>query len=157
MVTTCPVAPTGVTVEAFLDGGVVQLRVYGPAGRLSDALNQESEVRLEATDGGAPPALDELLLLIPPPQQGDRARRLHRPGRPFRVWIGPYEVTGDAHVPPGAQAVGYLQRTRPRFVPLTRATVRSASGVIAERDMDVTIVNLRRAERFEDVKPDGQP
>jgi len=152
-----PGDPAGVTIEAFLETGVVQLRLHGPAGRLSDILNQETDVRLERTDGAAPPVLEGLLVLVPPPQEGDRARRLHRPGRAMRIRIGPYEVTGDAHVPPGAQPTGFLLRTSPRFVALTNATVRSTLGAIADRRVDVVIVNLERAERFRDLTADDQP
>ena len=149
--------PAGMTVEAFLETTVVQLRIHGPAGRLSDVLNRETDVRLERTDGAAPPVLDDVLVMIPPPQEGDRARRLHRPGRAVRVRIGPYEVTGDAHVPPGAQPTGFLLRTSPRFVPLTNTTVRSALGAVGERRVEVAIVNLQRAERFRDLTAEDQP
>ncbi len=147
----------GVPIDAFIEAGAVQLRLHAPAGRLSDTLNRETSIRVERTDGGAPPTIEDLLLLVPPPREVDRARRLHRPGRAVRIWIGPYEVTGDVHVPPGTEATGFLMRNSPRFVALTNAIVRSTIGVIADRDMDVALVNLQRAERFADVTAEDQP
>ncbi len=156
-----PAAPTAdhgaVRAEAFLHDGTIPLLLYGPAGRLTDLLNAGAEdLRLERTDGGDPPSLEEILVLVPPPREGDRQRRLHRPGRAVLVRIGPYEITGDAHIPPGAQPTGFLLRTNPRFAPLTGATIRSTSGAIADRRVDVALVNLRRADRFRDVTAEDQ-
>lgn len=99
--------------------------------------------------------LEEALILIPPAQAGDPRRRLHRPGRPVRMVVGPYEVLGDAHVPPGTQATGFLLRTWPRFVPLTNATVRLTVDAGQDRRVPVAIVNLAQAELLRDVTPES--
>jgi hypothetical protein len=150
-------ASTDQSIEAFLASELVQLRLHEESGRLTDLLNRDTPVAFDRTDGGPPPAVDELLIVVPPPQPGDRARRLHRPGRPVLIVIGPYEVTGQAHVPPGTQPTGFLLRSNPRFVPLTGANIRSTLGDVPGQRVDVAIVNLRQAERFRDVTPDDLP
>lgn len=151
--------PTGSdhVVEAYLASGPVELLLHAPAGRLTDLLNQESVTGLRARGGGDPPSLDDLLVVVPPAHTSDRQRRLHRPGRGVLVQIGPYEVIGDAHVPPGAQATGFLIRTNPRFAPLTNVTIRSPQALVAERHVEVAIVSLQRADRFRDLTPDDHP
>jgi hypothetical protein len=135
---------------------LVQLRLHEESGRLTDLLNRDTPVVFDRSEGGDAPAVEDLLIVVPPPLPGDRARRLHRPGRPVRVIIGPYEVTGQAHVPPGAQPTGFLLRTNPRFVPLTGVTIHSTLGGVPDHRVDVAIVNLRRADRFRDVTPEDQ-
>ena len=148
---------TGQTIEALIASGLVQLRLQEESGRLTDLLNRDAPAVLVRTDGGQAPAVDDLLVVVPPPQTTDRARRLHRPGRPVLVVIGPYEVTGSAHVPPGSQPTGFLLRTNPRFVPLTGATIHSTRSDVADQRVDVAIVNLHRADRFRDITPEDQP
>jgi hypothetical protein len=58
--------------------------------------------------------------------------------------VGSYVVSGDAHVPAGAEATGFLLRHRPHFVALTKATIRSAEQ--PEEKLPVVIVNLRIAD-----------
>ena len=124
-----PVAPDADVarpVEGYLESGTLDLVLHGPAGRLSDILNRATSLTVSRADGAAgAPDLAEVLLLVPPHESGDPQRHLHRPGRALRVVIGPYEVTGDAHVPPGAQPTGFLLRVRPRWVALTNATIQS--------------------------------
>jgi len=102
----------------------------------------------------------EVLLVVPPPQQSDPQRRLHRPRQPIDVRIGRFAVSGSVHVPPGAQASGYLYRVNPHFVPVTEAVIRSSEPDPFERRDAVVLVNLRRVERIEGagvVEPTGVP
>jgi hypothetical protein len=149
-------ATAGQLLEAFLASELVQLHLREESGRLTDLLNREAPVAFDRTDGMTPPAIDDLLVVVPPPQTTDAQRRLHRPGHPVKVVIGPYEVVGQAHVPPGAQPTGFLLRTNPRFVPLTGATIRSTLGTIPDQHVDVAIVNLHAAESFRDLTPEDQ-
>ena len=86
---------------------------------------------------------------MPPRQASDPQRRLHRPRQPVDLRIGPFEVSGSVHVPPGAQASGYLYRVNPRFVPITEAVIKRADAEPLERRDQVVLVNLRRIDRFE--------
>jgi hypothetical protein len=93
----------------------------------------------------------DALLILPPPQVTDPSRRLHRPRQPVEIVIGPFVVSGMAHVPPGAQAAGFLFRQNARFAPVTRAAVRDSGREGFEQRAEVVLVNMRRIETIRDV------
>jgi hypothetical protein len=93
----------------------------------------------------------DALVILPPPQQTDPNRRLHRPRQPVEAVIGPFSVSGMVHVPPGAQAAGFLLRQNLRFAPVTRATVRDSAIDGFEQRADVVLVNMRRVETMRDI------
>jgi hypothetical protein len=145
-------------LDAYLESGRAAVNLIGPPGRVSDILNKDADIQVQvAGPGGEPVSPDDLLVLVPSDEGGDPQRRLHRPGRPVRVLVGPYEVTGDAHIPPGAQPTGFLLRANLRFVALTRGVIRDRTGQTEDLHSPVVIVNLARADRFRDVTPDDQP
>jgi hypothetical protein len=132
--------------------GATEVELDGSGERVTDVLNSIPEIRVR------PPALisadeaewvradlDEILILIPSAQDTDPTRRLHRPGQLIRIRVGPYVVDGAAHVPPGAEAIGFLGRHRPHFVPITAATITRVEGSNAFSE-PVAIVNLWMAE-----------
>jgi hypothetical protein len=132
--------------------GATEVELEGSGERVTELLNSLPEIRVR------PPALasadeaewaradlDEILILIPPARDTDPVRRLHRPGQGIRMRVGPYVVHGVAHVPPGAEAIGFLGRHRPHFVPLTAATITRVDGSNAFSE-PVAIVNLWMAE-----------
>ena len=96
-------------------------------------------------------AVADALLILPPPQVTDPSRRLHRPRQPVEIVIGPFVVSGMAHVPPGAQAAGFLFRQNARFAPVTRAAVRDSGLEGFEQRAEVVLVNMRRIETIRDV------
>jgi len=55
------------------------------------------------------------------------------------------------HVPPGAQAAGFLLRQNLRFAPVTRATVRDSGIDGFEQRAEVVLVNMRRVETMRDI------
>lgn len=93
----------------------------------------------------------DALVILPPPQQTDPSRRLHRPRQPIEAVIGPFSVSGMVHVPPGAQAAGFLLRQNLRFAPVTRATVRDRAIDGFEQRAEVVLVNMRRVETIRDI------
>ena len=135
--------------------------------RLADLLNREASVRVAMLDivpeerslqievrpdmRWANLAVDDSLLVFPPPQATDPHRRLHRPRQPVEISIGPFEIAGSAHIPPGAQAAGFLMRQSNRFTAITRAVVRDPQLAGFEQRADVLLVNLRRVETIRDV------
>jgi hypothetical protein len=130
--------PESVEVEVSLwtAAGSRQAVARIPANtRVSDLLNDPSATALFNVP------LDELLIVAPPEQPTDPARRLHRPGKLIHLSVGPYEVSGSAHVPAGAEAIAFLLRHNTRFVALRRATIDSADGPA----WDVVLVNLSQA------------
>ena len=93
----------------------------------------------------------DALLILPPRQVTDPSRRLHRPRQPVEIVIGPFVVSGMVHVPPGAQAAGFLLRQNARFAPVTRAAVRDSGLEGFEQRAEVVLVNMRRIETIRDV------
>lgn len=93
----------------------------------------------------------DALVIVPPPQPTDPLRRLHRPRQPIQAVVGPFSVSGMVHVPPGAQAAGFLLRQNLRFAPVTRATVRDSAIDGFEQRAEVVLVNMRRVETIRDI------
>jgi hypothetical protein len=136
-------------------------------GRLTDLFNKEDSIRVVMLD--APPEdrskpiekrpgqewldleIEQALLVFPPPRATDPNRRLHRPRQPIEITIGPFEVSGVVHIPPGAQAAGFIFRRNNRFTPVTRATVRDTRLAGFEQRAEVVLVNLRRVETIRDL------
>jgi hypothetical protein len=161
-----PVAPSmpGLTTEPhpievtlYTADGVGDIQVLTGNGRITELLNAPEPVHVRAKpepgDADERPWIDvdeagrdEILAMVPPPRDTNPLQRLHRPAQQVSVRIGPYLITGEAHVPAGAEATGFLMRHRPHFTPLTRARI-SQPG---EPDVtyQVVIVNLRIAEEL---------
>jgi hypothetical protein len=96
-------------------------------------------------------SVEDALLILPPPQVSDPSRRLHRPRQPVEIVIGPFVVSGTVHIPPGAQAAGFLFRQNARFAAVTRAAVRDSGREGFEQRAEVVLVNMRRIETIRDV------
>ena len=135
--------------------------------RLTDLVNREESLSVVLLDVGPedPSQMVELrpgqswsqlrvqdsLLILPPPQPANPMRRLHRPRQPVEVLIGPFIVTGMAHVPPGAQAAGFLVRQNTRFAAVTRAAIRDGSLTGFQQRAQVVLVNMQRIEAIRDI------
>ena len=135
-------------------------------GRLTDILNRNDSVRVAMLDmlpedasrpievGPETNWIDlpvgDALLVFPPPQETDPQRRLHRPRQPIEIVIGTFEVSASAHIPPGAQAAGFLLRQGSHFIPVTRAVVRDSQLGGFEQHANVLLVNLRKVASIRD-------
>lgn len=159
--------PHPIDVTMFAADGVADVQILAGNGRITELLNGPEPLRIRArpepTEPDEPPWIDvdeegrdEILAMVPPPRDTNPLQRLHRPAQQVTVRIGPYSISGEAHVPAGSEATGFLMRHRPHFTPLTRARI-SQPG---ERDVtyQVVIVNLRAAEELTNKSqstPDG--
>lgn len=85
-----------------------------------------------------------VLILVPPAHVSPPEKRLHRQTQRVVIRIGPYVVTGTAHLRPGYEQDLFLRATQP-FLPLTDAVIASEVGQIAD---DVVIVNLGEVEEL---------
>ncbi len=101
-------------------------------------------------------SVEDALLVFPPPQSTDPQRRLHRPKQAVDIRIGPFEIVGSVHIPPGAQAAGFLFRQQARFTPITRATVRDTRLAGYEQRAEVVLVNLKRVDMIRDMGVEDQ-
>ena len=160
--------PTSLSVVEFWSAGQRTLAGLDLSReRLTDLINREDflpVVRLEGQpeDFSQPIemragqqwsrlSVGDALLILPPPQPTDPSRRLHRPRQPVEIVVGPFLVSGMVHVPPGAQAAGFLLRQNARFAAVTRAAVRDSGRDGFEQHADVVLVNMRRIETIRDV------
>jgi len=133
--------------------------------RVTDLLNAQDELRLwhpspgpiEASTPPTPatepvPNTDEtgewqtllteqLILAMPPEWRASRQLRLHRKLRRVALTAGPFSVTGNLHVVPGAEPGPDLLANGPRFLPLTEAYLLHNGEPPFEHVVSVVIVN----------------
>lgn len=127
--------------------------------RVTDLLNEQTELRLwrphpgpiDATDqpAGGPESTGDwyslssasVVLAMPPEWRASRQLRLHRRLRRVAVHAGPFSVTGNVHIPPGAEAGPHLLRGAGRFLPLTDAHILHAGEPPFEHVVSVVIIN----------------
>ena len=89
-------------------------------------------------------AANDVLFVVPPPLSPPRGPADGRGTFPMAVTVGPYRITGAAHV----QADGAAGQVT--FLPLTAATiVRGGGGEEGEEAVDVVIVNVVAARRLD--------
>ena len=84
---------------------------------------------------------DEILFVAPPDRATDPQRRLHRRKNRLIAIVGPYVVTGTAHLPPGTDLDPFLLRRQMRFMPLTDAWVTHRTDGSVDIARSVVIVN----------------
>lgn len=141
--------------------------------RVTDLLNDDGELRLwrpspgplaapEPNTGGDPsPAgpgsngewqtllSERVILAMPPEWRASRQLRLHRKLRRVALSAGPFSVTGNLHLPPGAEAgEEYLLRA-PRFLPLTESYILHNGEPPFEHVVSVVIVNTAHVTQLQ--------
>jgi len=150
-----PADPHAVDVQLFTTDGTGDVQLLAGPERVTDLLNATEPIRLrtprdaDAMVGNSwvevdEEERDEILAVIPPARITDPQKRLHRLPQQVSMRVGGYVFSGDAHVPAGAEVTGFLLRHRPHFVPLTKASIRSAGQ--PEATVPVAIVNFRVAD-----------
>ena len=88
----------------------------------------------------------EVQLVVPPPHVSPPERRLVRQPREVVVRVGSYELSGTAHLMPGAEQ-DVLARSSHPFLPLTDVALYAEGATEPER-LDVVIVNLRETSEY---------
>jgi hypothetical protein len=130
--------------------------------RVTDLLNAQDELRLwqpspgpiEAPMTAREPApnpedngewqsllTEQVILAMPPEWRASRQLRLHRKLRRVALSAGPFSVTGNLHVVPGAEPGPELLLRGPRFLPLTEAYLLHNGEPPFEHVVSVVIVN----------------
>jgi hypothetical protein len=154
-------------VEIYTRAAMVTGSVVSHGERMSDILNQHSELRVRAPralpygevdelpsfDQGVWAALgvDEILFVMPPSHVSHPQRRVHRRQRRVLMRTGEFEIVGTAHLLPGTELSPFALATRVHFMPVTKATVRSTNDPFWERSADVVLVNVRPLEDLREV------
>ena len=140
-------------IRLFSADVVVPGRVDPEGDRITDILQRGAELTVlpdgrDPEDPGSWMSVnaDAMLLVVPPPHVSRPELRVHRHRETVDVRIGPYRVTGIAHLRPGEEGDPYLRATQP-FLPLTDATIEQP-GEPPER-VEVVIVNFRRIDAFQ--------
>jgi hypothetical protein len=85
-------------------------------------------------------ATARVVLAMPPEWRASRQLRLHRRLRRAAVVAGPFNVTGNVHLPPGVDVGEHLARSQP-FLPLTDAYLMHNGEPPFEHVVSVVIVN----------------
>lgn len=138
--------------------------------RVTDLLNAQDELRLwrpspgpldgaltpaqqsTTTAGAGPDAGDgsgewqtlptgQVILAMPPEWRASRQLRLHRRLRRAAMSAGPFNVTGNMHLPPGAEVGPHLLMHGPRWMPLTEAYLLHTGEPPFEHVVSVVLVN----------------
>lgn len=165
-----PIATRLAVVELWGPGQRTLVGMDLSQGRLIDLVNRDDPIsvvlldeRLEdlseliemrADQAWTSLEVEDALLIVPPPQATNPQRRLHRPRQPVEILVGRFVISGMVHVPPGAQAAGFLFRQNVRYAAITRAVVRDTELEGFEQHADVVLVNMHRIDSIHDVGVD---
>ena len=137
--------------------------------RVTDLLNAQDELRLwqpspgpieaplSARDAAPDPdengewqslLTEQMVLAMPPEWRASRQLRLHRKLRRVALTAGPFSVTGNLHVVPGAEPGPDLLLRGPRFLPLTEAYILHNGEPPFEHVVSVVIVNTAHVSQL---------
>ncbi|HYI67225.1 MAG TPA: hypothetical protein VEW95_09895 [Candidatus Limnocylindrales bacterium] len=135
------IAPNGQRVTDLLTSQD-ELRLWRPSpGALDDTSVPSVNGKLPGDNGeweSLPTA--QVILAMPPEWRASRQLRLHRRLRRAAVLAGPFNVTGNVHLPPGVEVGLHLVRSQ-TFVPLTDAYILHNSEPPFEHVVSVVIIN----------------
>jgi hypothetical protein len=155
-------APDLAPIELYTADSRVVGWIAANGRRVTDLLNAQDELRLwqpspgpiEPPAGPRDPAPDpddsgewqslmteRVILAMPPEWRASRQLRLHRKLRRVALSAGPFSVTGNLHVVPGAEPGPDLLLRGPHFLPLTEAYILHNGEPPFEHVVSVVIVN----------------
>ena len=135
------IAPNGRRVTDLLSTQD-ELRLWRPSPGPLDDRSEPRQAGGDPTQHGEWQSLatDRVILAMPPEWRASRQLRLHRRLRRAALVAGPFSVTGNVHLAPGADVGPHMLRTQ-RFIPLTDAYILHAGEPPFEHVVSVAIVN----------------
>jgi hypothetical protein len=134
------IAPQGQRVTDVLNGQD-ELRLWRPSpGAIDDGVTPHDLARPGENGEWESLPTARVILAMPPEWRASRQLRLHRKLRRAAVTAGPFNVTGNVHLPPGSDVGIHLVRTVP-FLPLTDAHILHSADPPFEHVVSVVIVN----------------
>jgi hypothetical protein len=86
-------------------------------------------------------AADRVIIAMPPEWRASRQLRLHRRLRRAAMVAGPFNITGNLHLPPGAEVGMHVLTRGPRWIPLTDAYILHTGNPPFEHVVSVVIIN----------------
>jgi hypothetical protein len=128
------------TAQRHLEGWIV-----AGGERVTDLLNQNDTLRVcvdLASDEWASIPREDVLCVAPPERPTHSQRRVHRQKHLVRALVGPYVVSGTAHLQPGSTLDPYLLRTRQQFLPMTNAMLMHRTDPKIDQQLPVVIINV---------------
>jgi hypothetical protein len=162
-------APDLAPIELYTADARIVGWIASDGRRVTDLLNEQSELRLwrpspgpieapigEAAEPASAPAVtaspdgsgewhslmrDQVILAMPPEWRASRQLRLHRKLRRVALSAGPFSVTGNLHMGPGAEPGPDFLLRSPHFLPLTEAYLLHNGEPPFEHVVSVVIVN----------------
>ncbi|HEX6656314.1 MAG TPA: hypothetical protein VF153_08895 [Candidatus Limnocylindria bacterium] len=162
-------APDLAPVELYTADSRIVGWVAANGRRVTDLLNAQDELRLwqpspgpmdapmTARDAAPDPEesgewqsllTEQMILAMPPEWRASRQLRLHRKLRRVALTAGPFSVTGNLHVVPGAEPGPDLLLRGPRFLPLTEAYILHNGEPPFEHVVSVVIVNTAHVSQL---------
>lgn len=143
------IAPNGQRVTDVLSTQD-ELRLWRPSpGPLDERSMPPSSSLPAAGDNGEWESLPtaQVILAMPPEWRASRQLRLHRRLRRAAVEAGPFNVTGNVHLPPGGDIGMHLVRNQ-QFLPLTDAYILHDGAPPFEHVVSVVIINGAHVARI---------
>ncbi len=137
-------APHLEPISVFTGRGNFDGWIVAAERRVTDLLNDHPHLRVcldAADDRWEDIERDDILFVAPPERAADPQRRVSRRRNRLVALVGPYVVTGTAHIPPGATLDAYSLRRQVRFLPLTDVWVTHRTDPSVELGRPVVIVN----------------
>ena len=134
------IAPQGQRVTDLLSASD-ELRLWRPSPGSLDEADVSAAPQIAGDNGewqSLPTA--QVVLAMPPEWRASRQLRLHRRLRRVAVSAGPFSVTGNVHLAPGAEVGPHLLRGQ-GFLPLTDAYILHNAEPPFEHVVSVVIVN----------------
>ena len=134
-------APQGQRVTDLLTGRD-ELRLWRPSPGPLDQTGPPDPRDAEGGENGEweSVATARVILAMPPEWRASRQLRLHRRLRRAALAAGPFNVTGNVHLPPGGDIGQHLLRSH-RFLPLTDAYLLHDGEPPFEHVVSVVLVN----------------
>jgi hypothetical protein len=118
-----------------------ELRLWQPSPGPMDAPLSDPNPTLDESGDWQSLATEQVILAMPPEWRASRQLRLHRKLRRVAVTAGPFNVTGNLHIVPGAEPGPELLLSGPHFLPLTEAYILHNGEPPFEHVVSVVIVN----------------
>lgn len=121
----------------------VELRLWQPSPGPIEAPMTARDQAPDPDESGEWQSLltEQVILAMPPEWRASRQLRLHRKLRRVALTAGPFSVTGNLHMVPGAEPGPELLIHGPHFMPLTEAYLLHNGEPPFEHVVSVVIVN----------------